>query len=143
MSDALPIAEGQALILFDAECVLCSANARFVLTRDRAERFVLASMQGQLGASLFAKHGIDPADPTTILVIEGGIEHGRVRQNSDAVLAIYEGLGWPWRAAGVFRAIPRPLRDAVYGFVARNRYRIFGRRKTCWVAPPEYRARVL
>lgn len=126
-------------ILFDARCVLCSANAQFVLRHDRRRRFRLASMQGETGAALFRAHGLDPADPESILVIDGD----RVWRDSDAVLAIWAGLGWPWRAAAVLRAVPRAVRDPVYRLVARNRYRLFGRRETCWVPSPEDRDRVL
>ncbi|MEG3155723.1 thiol-disulfide oxidoreductase DCC family protein [Sphingomonas sp. RB1R13] len=81
--------KGGPIVLFDAECILCSANAQFILTYDKAERFRLASLQGEVGASLFRSHGLDPADPTSILVINGS----SVRKDSDAVLSIYEGLG--------------------------------------------------
>lgn len=127
------------IILFDAECVLCCANARFVLQHDRAARFRLASMQGNAGAAIYRRHGLDPRDPGTILVVEGG----RVRRDSDAVLSIYEGLGFPWRLLGGLRIVPAAVRDPVYRWVARNRYRLFGRRDTCWLAPPEYRNRLL
>ena len=130
---------GQAVILFDAECVLCSANARFVLTHDKAGRFRLASIQGEAGAEICRANELDPADPTSILVIE----RDRVRRDSDAVLRIYEGLGVPWRMFGLLRAVPAFLRDPVYRWVARHRYRIFGKRETCWVAPPEFRDRIL
>ena len=126
-------------ILFDAACVLCSANAQFVLRHDRRRRFRLASMQGEAGAALFRAHGLDPADPESIRVIDGD----RVWRDSDAVLAIYAGLGRRWRAAAVLRAVPRALRGPVYRLVARNRYRLFGRRETCWVPSPEDRDRVL
>lgn len=129
----------QAIVLFDAECVLCSANAQFVLRHDKAGRFRLASMQGAAGAEICRRNGLDPADPTSILVVEAD----RVRSDSDAVLRIYEGLGLPWRLMGVLRVVPAVVRDPVYRWVARHRYRIFGKRETCWVAPPEYRDRVL
>lgn len=127
------------IILFDAECVLCSANAQFVLRHDKRARFRLASIQGVAGAALCREHGLDPRDPTSILVIDGA----RVRRDSDAVLAIYEGLGWPWRVLALFRLVPAFLRDPVYRWVARHRYRLFGKRATCWVAPPEYQNRIL
>ncbi|MGQ2928871.1 MAG: thiol-disulfide oxidoreductase DCC family protein [Sphingopyxis sp.] len=127
------------VILFDAECVLCSANAQFVLRHDRAGHFRLASIQGEKGAALARAHGLDPADPVSMLIVEG--DH--VRRDSDAVLSIYEALGLPWRLMGLFRLIPAALRDPVYRWVARHRYRLFGKRETCWVAPPEYRARIL
>lgn len=120
------------IIVFDAECVLCTANARFVLRHDHARHFRLASMQKDVGASLYRRFGIDPANPESMIVVSGD----RVLKDSDAVLAIYAGLGWPWRAVAVLRFIPRFLRDPAYRWLARNRYRIFGRRETCWVPQP-------
>jgi predicted DCC family thiol-disulfide oxidoreductase YuxK len=127
------------VIVFDAMCVLCSANARFVLRHDRHGHFRLASMQGEAGAALYRRFGIDPADPETMIVVEDD----RALRNSDAVLAVWRGLGWPWRALGVLRLVPRGLRDGIYGLVARNRYRLFGRRETCWLPTPEQRERLL
>ncbi len=130
---------GGPIILFDAECVLCSTNAQFVLKHDKVGYFRLASMQGDVGAAIYRRHGLDPQDPSSMLVVEGD----RVRQDSDAVLSIYEGLGFPWRLLGALRIVPMFLRDPVYRWVARNRYRLFGKRETCWIAPPEYRNRLL
>lgn len=127
------------IILFDAECVLCSANAQFVLRHDKVGRFRLASMQGDVGAEICWRHGLDPHDPVSMLVVEGD----RTRRDSDAVLSIYEGLGLPWRLLGVLRIIPPYFRDRFYRWVARSRYRLFGKRETCWVAPPKYRDRLL
>ena len=127
------------VIVFDAMCVLCSANARFVLRHDRRGRFRLASMQGEAGAALMRRFGIDPADPDTMIVVEGD----RAIRDSDAVLAIARGLGWPWRAAGALALAPRGWRDAAYRWVARRRYRIFGRRETCWLPTPAQRERLL
>lgn len=127
------------IILFDAQCVLCCVNARFVLRFDRKRLFRLASMQGPVGAELFRSHGIDPADPDTILVIDGG----HALRDSDAVIAIYSGIGWPWKIVALARLIPKPLRDRAYLWIARNRYRLFGRCEICWVPSPEDRERLL
>ncbi|CUX08902.1 thiol-disulfide oxidoreductase DCC family protein [Agrobacterium genomosp. 13] len=127
------------IILFDAECVLCSVNAQFVLRHDAVGYFRLASMQGDVGAEIYRRHGMDPKNPASLLVVEGE----SVRQDSDAILSIYEALGLPWRLLAVLRIIPAFLRDPVYRFAARNRYRWFGKREQCWVAPPEYRDRIL
>ncbi|WP_294645566.1 thiol-disulfide oxidoreductase DCC family protein [uncultured Aureimonas sp.] len=133
------IEETGPIILFDAECVLCSANAQFVLDHDKARRFRLASMQGDVGQALYRRHGMDPNDPTTMIIVDGD----RLRRDSDAVLSIYETIGFPWKLMTVFRLVPRPLRDLVYRTIARNRYRLFGKRETCWVPAPEYRGRIL
>jgi predicted DCC family thiol-disulfide oxidoreductase YuxK len=130
---------GCSIVLFDAECVLCSANAQFILTHDKSERFYLAPMQGEVGAALFREHGLNPKDPSSILVIEDS----KVRKDSDAVIAIYEGLGFPWRIASLFRLVPAFLRDPVYLLIARNRYRLFGKRTTCWLPAEQFRKRLL
>jgi predicted DCC family thiol-disulfide oxidoreductase YuxK len=127
------------IIVFDAECVLCSANAQFVLKHDRAGHFRLTSTQGRVGADIYRKRGMDPTKPSSILVVDGE----SVRQDSDAVLSIYEGLGFPWRLLTLLRVVPAVVRDPVYRWIARNRYRVFGKRTSCWVAPPQYRDRSL
>lgn len=127
------------IVLFDAECVLCSANAQFILSHDTRKTFYLASMQGDVGAQLFRQHGLDPTDPSTILLLDGP----SVRKNSDAVISIYEGLGFPWRLASIFRVVPAFLRDPLYRLIARNRYRIFGKLDSCWVPPEHLRSQVL
>ena len=127
------------IIVFDAECVLCSANARFVLRHDRRGHFRLASMQGATGAALYRRFGIDPADPDSLIVVTGD----EALRDSTAIFAIWSGLGWPWRALAAFRLVPSRLRDPLYRWVARNRYRLFGKRETCWVPSPEQADRVL
>jgi predicted DCC family thiol-disulfide oxidoreductase YuxK len=127
------------IVVFDALCPLCSANARFILKRDRARRFRLASVQSEAGRALYRRFGLDAEDPETMLVVDDD----RLHRDSDAVLAIARGLGAPWSAAGALRIVPRPLRDPAYRWVARNRYRLFGRRETCWLPAPEYRDRLL
>lgn len=104
------------IILFDAECDQCSANAQFVPKRDRNAVFRLASMQDEIGQSLYRRYGMDPGDPAGPLVVEGD----RTHQDSDAVLKIYETLGFPWARVWVFRLVPVAIRDPVYRVVARH-----------------------
>ncbi|TXH80240.1 MAG: thiol-disulfide oxidoreductase DCC family protein [Rhizobium sp.] len=127
------------IIVFDAMCVLCSANAQFVLRHDHNGRFRLASMQNETGAALYRRFGIDPADPESIIIVDGA----KVLRDSDAVLAIYDGLGWPWKAISQLQIVPRMLRDPVYHWLARNRYRLFGKRETCWLPTSEQASRIL
>ena len=132
-------ADDRPVILFDAICILCSAHARFILKHDRSRHFRLASIQSPAGAALCRRFRIDPADPETLIFATGDV----ALRNSDAVIAIGSGLGWPWRAAGMLRAVPRPLRDALYRSAARNRYRLFGRREPCFVPDAADRERLL
>ena len=113
------------IIVFDPRCVLCSANARFVLRHDKSHRFALAAMQDDAGRAIYANAGIDPTNPETLVVVTSNA----VLRNSDAVLYIYRRLGWPWRAAAVFSLVPRTVRDPLYRLIARNRYRLFGKRE--------------
>ncbi len=122
-----------AIVVFDGVCVLCSGGVRFLLPRDRVGRFRFAAMQSETGRRLLAEHGLDPADPVSFLLIEGGHAH----TDSSATLRALVLLGGWWRLAGALYAVPRPLRDAVYRFVARRRYRWFGRRESCFVPTPE------
>jgi predicted DCC family thiol-disulfide oxidoreductase YuxK len=132
-------ADEHPLIVFDGECVLCSANARFVLRHDRRGVFRLTTAQGDLGQALYRHFGLSTSPYETMLVLQDG----RLLTESDAALAMARGLGWPWRAAAAFSLVPRHLRDGFYGLVARNRFRLFGRRETCLVPAADERDRIL
>ncbi|HEY7610177.1 MAG TPA: DCC1-like thiol-disulfide oxidoreductase family protein [Alphaproteobacteria bacterium] len=125
-------ADPPAIVVFDGVCVFCSGWVRFLLARDRERRFRFATMQSVSGRSLLLRHEIDPDDPVTFLLVAGA----RAHTDSTAALRILGGLGGWWRLTIAFYAVPRLLRDAVYRFVARRRYRWFGRRQTCFVPTP-------
>ena len=127
------------LIVFDGECVLCSANAGFVLRHDRRRHFRLTVAQGPLGAALYRHFALRADEEGTMIVLRGG----HLLTDSDAAIAIARGLGWPWRAAAALRLVPRPARDAFYRWVARNRFRWFGRRASCWMPAPADADRLL
>lgn len=127
------------LIVFDAMCVLCSANAAFVLRHDRAGHFRLTAMQSEAGMRAYRRFGIDPADPDTLIVVTGD----RALRDSDAVLFIWSKLARPWRWLALFRIVPPMLRDPVYRWIARHRYRLFGKRQTCWLPDPDQAKRIL
>ena len=128
------------VILFDGVCNLCDASVRFVIDRDPEARFRFAPLESPAAAALLARHGRTlPAAPQAVLLVEDG----RVWEGSDAALRIARRLRGPWRLAGALTAVPRPLREAAYRLVARNRFRWFGRRESCRVPTPELRARFL
>ena len=121
--------DDKPLIVFDGVCVLCSASARFVLRHDKASLFRLTAAQSPVGQGLYRHFGLSPTDYDTFLLVEDG----RAWLKSDAALRVVRRMGLPWSLAALFRIVPAPLRDATYDLVARNRYRVFGRRETCFI----------
>ena len=132
-------APANPLVLFDGVCNLCNRSVQMILRHDRQARFRFASLQSPLGEKLRAELGIDRETVDSVILVEGG----RWYQESAAALRIAHGLGGFWKLLGVFRLVPRPLRDAAYRLIARNRYRWFGKTETCWVPTPELRGRFL
>lgn len=127
------------LVLFDGVCNLCNASVRFLLHRDRTAQLRYASLQSEVGRARLAALGL-PADYTDSIVL---IEEGRAYSRSAAVVRLLAYLRWPWPLLQVIAVIPTPLRDAVYDFIARVRYRWFGRMDECPTPRPEWRERFL
>lgn len=133
MSRSTPAVSGDGpVVVFDGVCALCSGWVRFLLRRDRRAVFRFAAMQDRVGHDLLLAHGIDPADPVSFLLVDGGTAW----HDSDGVIEVLRRLGGPWQAVVALRVVPRGLRDAVYRLLARNRYRIAGRREVCMLPPP-------
>ncbi len=126
------------VILYDGVCVFCSRWVRFVAAHDREQRFRFTAIQSGYGTRLAQAFGIDAKDPDTNAVVHGGVAYFK----SDAALTVLGHLpGWGW--VRVLRFVPKPLRDAVYNLVARNRYRIFGKYEECFVPDTSTRAKVI
>jgi predicted DCC family thiol-disulfide oxidoreductase YuxK len=133
-----------AIILFDGVCNLCNGFVQFVLRHDGAGQFRFAALQSEAARALLAAHGhpLTPAalaDPASVVLVA----EGRVYTHSAAVLRIAGRLGGLWRLAAVGWLLPGPWRDALYRFVARHRYRWFGRQESCWLPTPALRGRFL
>ena len=114
------------LILFDGVCVLCSRGCRFVSKRDRRGYFRYVPIQLAEGRPLAEQLGIDPDRPDSFAFVAAGQAYVK----SEAALRIARELPY-WQWTWVFHFIPRPIRDAIYDLIARNRYRWFGRRDAC------------
>ena len=115
------------IIVFDAECLLCSGWVRFLLRRDRDDQFMFASIQGETGSALLREAALNVSRLDSLLVVVGGSAY----QCSLAILRILHRLGGFWRLAWLAWLIPAPIRDGLYRSIARNRYAIFGRRDSC------------
>lgn len=129
-----------AVVLFDGVCNLCNGAVNFIIDRDPSARFRFAALQSDQAAGLLAPLGRVPeAEPSSFVLVEDG----RVYERSTAALRVARKLPGAWKLFYAFIIVPRPLRDAVYRFVARNRYRWFGKAEACRMPTPELRARFL
>lgn len=128
------------IVLFDGVCNLCNGLVQFVIRRDPAPaRFRFAALQSNAGQKLLREHGLSTVDLDTFVLIDAGVAHVR----SSAALRVLKHLGLPWSLAWCAVIVPQPLRDAVYRWIARNRYRWFGVRESCMVPSAELRSRFL
>jgi predicted DCC family thiol-disulfide oxidoreductase YuxK len=131
--------DDKPIVIFDGKCVMCSAFARFIIRHDHRRRFRLLAAQTSIGAALYTHFGLDPiAYETNIL-----IEDGRAWFKMEGSIRIFEGLGFPFSLMGLARIVPRPLRDRLYDYIARNRLRWFGVRQTCYLPDPAERDRFI
>ena len=127
--ESIDISTHLPLILFDGICHLCTWSTIFAIKRDPRKHFKFASLQSPLGQQLLKQFGWPYEDfKTFVLVIEDGHY-----TKSTAILKVVEKLKQPWPIIYALIIIPRPIRDWVYDYIARNRYRLFGKRETCLV----------
>ena len=117
----------ERVLVYDGYCHVCSGWAHFMERHAVTPPFELVPMQSGHGRARLIEYGIDPEDPATFLVLDGG----RVYTDSDGVIQVVAALGGVWRLARAACVIPRRWRDALYRLLARNRYRWFGRRAVC------------
>jgi predicted DCC family thiol-disulfide oxidoreductase YuxK len=128
------------IVLFDGVCGLCNWSIDFLLRHDRRGALRFAPLQSQGGQALLREHGLNPAEFSSVVVIDGL----QVYRRSDAALHALSRLGAFWRALAVLaRVLPRSGRDAIYDWVAKNRYRWFGQRSICRIPAPDERQRFL
>ncbi|QQS30342.1 MAG: thiol-disulfide oxidoreductase DCC family protein [Sphingobacteriales bacterium] len=129
----------ERIVLFDGVCNLCNSSVQFIIDRDTEGKFKFTSLQSNTGIALMEKFGVSTTNFDTFLLIE----NNRIYSKSTAALRVVRNLDGLWKLGYAFIVIPAFLRDAVYGFVARNRYRWFGREESCRIPTPELKHRFL
>lgn len=132
--------ENKKIILFDGVCNLCNGSVQFVIKRDKKDAFRYAAIQSEVGAQLIAERHIDTSQVDSIILIEPGVAYFT---KSDAALEIAGKLGGLWKLTSVFKWIPKSIRDVIYDFVARNRYKWFGKQESCMIPTPELKTKFL
>lgn len=127
------------IILFDGVCNFCNATVNFILKRDKQEIFRFAPQQSEQGRRLLEQHGKADTALKTIVFIDGD----EWTEGMEAVIGITRQLkSYAWLSF-LLRIIPRKISNALYTFVARNRYRWFGKRDSCRLPAPEEQQRFL
>ena len=137
-ADTPPDVDGPVLF-FDGVCNLCSASVQFIIEHERAPTIRFASLQSALAQRVLPPLGVNPAALESLVFVEDG----KASTRSTAAMRIARHFRAPWSYARVFAAVPAFLRDAIYLLIAKNRYRLFGQKDSCWMPTPELKQRFL
>lgn len=138
-----PPHDGLHLVLYDGECGLCDRAVQFLLLRDRGRVLTFAPLQGKAAAALRERLAVPRELDSLLLVRQAGSAREELFVRSSAVLEILDLIGGVWRLVSRLRLVPRPLRDALYVFVAKRRTIWFGRLPACRVPAAGERDRFL
>lgn len=131
------------IVLYDGLCGFCDASVQWLLAHDPEGRLAYAALGGETAVAILSRHPEVPGNLDSILFVEPEGDGERVSWHSSAIFAICRRLPGGWRALAWFGILPRFLTDLGYRFIARIRYRIWGRRESCRVPTPGERARFL
>lgn len=134
----LPV--NKKIILFDGICNLCNSAVQFVIKHDKKDVFRFVALQSELGQEILKHIGINPLQIDSIILYEPGIAY---YYKSQAVFQILKHLGGLWYFGTIFKILPTSISNVFYGYIAKNRYRWYGRKKTCMIPAPELNIKFL
>ena len=127
------------IVLFDGVCNLCSSSVQYIIKRDKNNLFRFASLQSGIGQKLLAKYNLSATDLDSFVLIQ----EGKAYKKSTGALKVARRLSGPAQLLYSFILLPAFLRDAVYTFVGKNRYKWFGKKEVCWLPTPALRSKFL
>lgn len=123
------------IVLFDGVCNLCSSSVQFILKRDKKNQFLFSSLQSEYGQRILEQHHLPLSNFNSFVLLDGG----KLFTRSSGALRMLKYLGGGWQLLYGFIIVPKFLRDAVYNFIAVNRYKWFGKKNECWLPRPEWK----
>lgn len=138
MIENLP--KDKKIILFDGVCNLCNDSVLKVIKHDKSDAFVFTSLQSDIGQQIIKHIGIDTSKTDSIILYEPNISYD---VKSTAALKIMKEFGGFWSLMQVFWIFPGPIRNVVYDYIAKNRYKWFGKKESCMIPTPELKAKFL
>lgn len=136
----ISVPKNKKLILFDGVCNLCNSSVLYVIKRDKKNLFMFAPLQSNVGKQIIEEFNIDTNKVDSIILYnpEKGIYH-----KSTAALKVASKLGFPLNLLSVFLVVPNFIRNWVYDFIARNRYKWYGKKDACMIPTPELKSKFL
>ena len=137
----IPIPINKQLIVFDGICNLCNSSITYVINRDKKDRFLFAPLQGKTGQDLMSKFNINTLGTDSILLYNP--KKNMIYTKSTAALKISFLLGFPTNLLSLFLILPAFLRDFIYDYIAKNRYKWFGKKEACMVPNKALKKRFL
>tara|TARA_R110002124_G_scaffold138576_6_gene302103 strand:- start:34723 stop:35130 length:408 start_codon:yes stop_codon:yes gene_type:complete len=127
------------IILFDGVCNLCNSTVVRVIKNDKSDLFRFTTLQGAVGQVIVTEHGIDTAKTDSIILID----NKKAFTKSTAALRIARDLSGAYPLLYGFIIIPKPIRDWVYDYIAKNRYKWYGKKDSCMIPTPELKKKFL
>ncbi|MEM7105321.1 MAG: thiol-disulfide oxidoreductase DCC family protein [Bacteroidota bacterium] len=137
--DLHTISNRKPLLLFDGVCNLCNNSVQFVIERDPNGKVNFASLQSETGQKVLEYSGMSKTDLTTVVLVD----NGKIYTKSSAALRTAGYLDSPFRLMKLFLIVPKFIRDFFYNYIARNRYKWFGKQESCIMPTPDIKARFL
>ena len=132
--------QDKKIILFDGVCNLCDSSIQFIIKHDKKDIFRFVALQSEIGLEIINHIGIDTTKIDSILLYEPGKAY---YYKAQAALKIAKELGGIYKAISWFSILPDFLTNAVYDYIARNRYKWYGKKDACMIPTPELKAKFL
>lgn len=129
----------QPVVLFDGVCNLCSNTVQFIIKHDNKKQFRFASLQSSFGQAVMKHFGLPVNELNSFILLE----QGKIYTKSTGALRLTKKMDGLLPLLYVFIIVPPFIRNAVYSFIANNRYKWFGKKEACWLPTPELRKRFL
>ncbi len=131
--------EKQKTILFDGVCNLCNGAVTYIIKRDKKNVFKFAALQSEIGQQLISKFNIDTSKVDSIILIDGDTHY----EKSTAALHIAKQLSGAYPLLFGFIVVPKFIRNSVYDYIAKNRYKWFGKKESCMIPTAELKSKFL
>lgn len=132
--------KNKKIILFDGVCNLCNSAVQFIIKRDKKDVFRFVALQSDLGKEICNYIGINPKTTDSIILYEPGVAY---YYKSEAALKIAAEFHSVYTFLAIFKIFPKGIRDSIYDYVAKNRYKWYGKKESCMIPTPELKAKFL